>query len=339
MTFDPNDYKQEVVDLVKKETGRDLKIDGDIGLTFYPWLGVTTDAVELSNAPGFSPDVFARTEKVAIRVKLMPLLSKSVEMDTVSVQGLTLNLATDETGKTNWDDLTKDGETESTGGSDGSGIGAIAIGGLDIRGANITWTDAELGAVTLSNLNATTGSFTPGKPVDLNIEFDVAGGPTDLEGHVVLSGELNMDPDSGKFDAKGLKFEANLIDQLLPGGKARFAFGADVSADINNQTASAANLTLSALGLDVSGNVAVSDYEAKPQLTGNLSIKQFDPKGMLMELDPQGMLKELFGIAIETTDPTALTAVAIDMTFSGNQDSLTLKPSKSSLMNQRYRAT
>ena len=93
MTFDPNDYKQEIVDEVKEQTGRDLKIDGDIGLTFFPWLGVTTGAVELSNAAGFSPDVFARTESVSVRVKLMPLLSSSVEMDTVSVQGLTLNLA------------------------------------------------------------------------------------------------------------------------------------------------------------------------------------------------------------------------------------------------------
>ena len=39
LTFDPNDYKQEVVDAVKEQTGRDLTIEGDIGLTFFPGWG------------------------------------------------------------------------------------------------------------------------------------------------------------------------------------------------------------------------------------------------------------------------------------------------------------
>lgn len=142
LTFDPNDYKQEVVDAVKEQTGRDLTIDGDIGLTLFPWLGVTTGGVALSNAAGFTPDVFARTESVSVRVKLMPLLSRSVEMDTVSVQGLTLNLGRDKDGNTNWDDLAQGGAEPSSDTAEGGELGAIAIGGLDIRDANISWSDA-----------------------------------------------------------------------------------------------------------------------------------------------------------------------------------------------------
>ena len=319
MTFEPNDYKQEIVDAVKEQTGRDLKIDGDITLTFYPWLGVTTGAVELSNAAGFSPDVFASTERIAVRVKLMPLLSKSLEMDTVEVHGLVLNLAKDENGNTNWDDLTH--EAQPTEAGEGPGISAFAIGGLDIRDANISWNDAQIGQLlSMSNLNAKTGSLTSGKPVDLSVEFDLAGEPGNLGGHFALSGELNMDPDNGQFDAKGLKFEANLTDELfLPGGKASFAFVADVSANMSKKTASVTNLTVSLLGLEASGNVTVSDYESNPQLSGDLSVKQFDPKSML---------KQIVGVEIETGDPKAITAVAVDMTFSGSMQELALKPLK-----------
>ena len=77
LVFDRNDLRQQLVDSVKEQTGHDLTIEGEIDLTFFAWLGVTTGAVELSNAPEFSPDVFASTQKVSIRVKLVPLLSKN----------------------------------------------------------------------------------------------------------------------------------------------------------------------------------------------------------------------------------------------------------------------
>ena len=320
LTFDPNDYKQEVVDAVKEQTGRDLTIDGDIGLTFFPWLGVTTGGVALSNAAGFTPDIFARTESVSVRVKLMPLLSSSVEMDTVSVQGLTLNLARDKDGNINWDDLAQGGAEPSSDTAEGGELGAIAIGGLDIRDANISWSDAQAGqAITISNFNAKTGPLTPGKAVDLSVELDLAGGPDNLAGHVALSGELNMDPDSGEVAVRGLKLEANLTGDALPGGEAQIAIGVDVAANLNQKTASLENLKISALGLEANGNLAVKNFDTDQQISGQLSVKQFDAKSML---------KQLAGTEIDTADPKALTAVALETTIGGNAQALDLNPLK-----------
>ena len=47
-TFDPNDYKPRVVELVKQQTGRTLTIDGKIGLTFFPKIGAAVGKVTLS---------------------------------------------------------------------------------------------------------------------------------------------------------------------------------------------------------------------------------------------------------------------------------------------------
>jgi len=41
---DPNDYKEQIAGLVENVTGRTLTIEGDIKLTFYPWLGRETSA-------------------------------------------------------------------------------------------------------------------------------------------------------------------------------------------------------------------------------------------------------------------------------------------------------
>ncbi len=52
-TFDANEYKQDLADLVREQSGRDLQFYGDVGLTFYPALGMKLGALSLSNAKGF----------------------------------------------------------------------------------------------------------------------------------------------------------------------------------------------------------------------------------------------------------------------------------------------
>ncbi|MCK4894600.1 MAG: AsmA family protein, partial [Calditrichia bacterium] len=51
--IDPNDYKDEIAVLVKEQTGRTLSIEGDLELSFFPWIGVEIGKVQLANAPGF----------------------------------------------------------------------------------------------------------------------------------------------------------------------------------------------------------------------------------------------------------------------------------------------
>ena len=47
-TFDPNQYKPQIVELVKERTGRTLTMDGRIGLTFFPKVGAEVEKVALS---------------------------------------------------------------------------------------------------------------------------------------------------------------------------------------------------------------------------------------------------------------------------------------------------
>jgi AsmA protein len=53
LVVNPNDYKDRIVAVVEKQTGRQLKIQGDIDVSLFPWLGVKIEAVELGNAAGF----------------------------------------------------------------------------------------------------------------------------------------------------------------------------------------------------------------------------------------------------------------------------------------------
>ena len=77
LTFDPSDYKQEIVDAFEAATGRKLelagKIESDI-LTLEP--AITLHDPVLVNPPGFSRPYFATAKRVYLIVKLCPLLDR-----------------------------------------------------------------------------------------------------------------------------------------------------------------------------------------------------------------------------------------------------------------------
>ena len=101
--FDPNDYKQHITDWVKKHTGRELTIHGDIQLSLFPWVGVRFGQMTLSNPAGFGAHPFARLDGADVHARLLAMvMSREIETQTLTLDGLTLNLATDKTGKTNW---------------------------------------------------------------------------------------------------------------------------------------------------------------------------------------------------------------------------------------------
>src|SRR5512145_3185325 len=104
-TFDPNDYKPRIVQLVKEKTGRTLSIAGDIDLKVFPKLGVQLGKLSLSERDGSGE--FAHLEAAEVYVALLPLLSKRLVVDEVRIDGARANLIKFEDGSANFDDLIK----------------------------------------------------------------------------------------------------------------------------------------------------------------------------------------------------------------------------------------
>jgi AsmA protein len=179
LVFDPNQYKGEIIQAVKDRTGRDLKIEKKIGWSFFPRLGVEAGGLELSNAAGFGKEPFARIDAAGVRVALLPLLRGAIDVDTLYLHGLTLNLAKNSAGRNNWDDLAgrepksaRPAPKEKPAGK--LPITGLSVGRLDLQRANLNWRDAQAGStLALRNLELATGRFTPGVPMDLRLAFEL----------------------------------------------------------------------------------------------------------------------------------------------------------------------
>ncbi len=208
-TFDPEKYKPEIVKLVKEKTGRTLTIDGKIGLTFFPKLGAAVDRLALSEPNGSK--AFARIGAARVAVALIPLLSKQVIVDRVTLSDLSVDLVRGKDGRTNVDDLTgasaqKPGEPgkATAPGADGKAP-VLDIGGIELRNANVSWRDEQNGtAVRVSKLDLTTGRIASGVPGKLSFSGRIDGAQPKLALDATLSSGYRIDFETQAVALTGL---------------------------------------------------------------------------------------------------------------------------------------
>jgi AsmA protein len=276
---DPNDYKDEISTQVEKVTGRNLTLQGDIGLSVFPWVALELGPLSLSNAEGFKSDSFAKVEAAEIRIKLMPLLKKQLEMDTVVLDGLVLNLETDKNGKTNWDDLTQSAEQDLTEpepeqdeAKSGPALTGVSIAGVQLSNANILWSDASKGeSYQLRNLNLNTDPLVPGEPTAVDMAFDLISAKPEAKAHVTLDSNVMVDMENQQYALSDLSFTTLAEGKALPFSQADISLKGNVQADMVKQLVSVTGLDLNAKASNDKQNI---DAKLTAEVNSNLATQQ-----------------------------------------------------------------
>ena len=295
MMVDPNDYKAEIATAVEERTGRTLMIEGDIELSVFPWLGLDIGPTQFSNAAGFDAPAMARMEAVQVRVKLLPLLKKQLEVDKVHLSGLQLFLAKDKNGQTNWADLTGATDTEQpkdkaatadTPGSKGGGLDRLTIGGIEITDASIRWDDQSTDSrYEVNELSLTTGAIVPGEAFELDLQLQLASVQPAINAGLSLGGELLIATDFSAITVTGAKLQLDAQGDSLPAGQVTATLTTDISLGLETQTLLLPNIELETLGLQITGSVTGTDISSEePRFNGTLAIAEFDPREVLQAL-------------------------------------------------------
>ena len=189
VTFDPDAERARIIELVKEKTGRQLRIDGDFKLTFFPRLGVALGQVTLSDKPasaaqaraGARPAPFLKVDSARAALRIMPLLTGRFAADRVVLTGLSGEFVRHRDGSTNFDDLlgkpSGNGKEaappqESAGARDAAlAIPAFEVAGVEISSANLGWRDERDGsAIRLKDLSLQSGRIAAAVPGQLIVK-------------------------------------------------------------------------------------------------------------------------------------------------------------------------
>jgi len=255
-TFDPNQYKPQIVQAVKERTQRSLKLEGDIGLSFWPSIGAKIGKASLSERA--SDREFAAVEEVRVALKLMPLLSRRAVVDTVQVRGLRASIVKAKDGRTNVDDLAGPPPPKGAPATKDAGADFKAdIAGVEITDAAVSYADAAAGTkYVLSKLNLKTGRLAPGVPTSIEFSAHVQSDTPKLDLPVVLKTRLTFDPEKRSLALADLALEAKGVAAGLTNLVVKLTGSADV--DSANERARAS----------LAGKIADSSVKARLDLAG-----------------------------------------------------------------------
>ena len=300
--IDPNDFKPEIQTAVKESTGRELLIDGNLELSVFPWIGISTGKLSLSNAEGFSDKPFAEISESDVKVKLIPLLSKKVEISRIVLKGLVLNLAKNKQGKNNWDDLSssedtknqdhlaaksdqKTSEQETTEQDNASLLAAFAIGGISIEQASISWDDQQQDKHTkINDFNLKTDKLVFDQPIAIDLSLTVINKDPELTESIEFSTDLFINEQLNSFKLQKLKLKSVTTGKDIPGEKLTATLLADIAIDLAQQTLAISGLKLNTANMVLTADITGTNITDKPTFKGPINIAEFNLTQFMKEL-------------------------------------------------------
>jgi len=292
--INPNDFKPEIIAAVKDKTGRELALDGELKLSLFPWAGISTEKIALSNAPGFQDRPFVTIEEGNIGIRLLPLLSKKVEISHIVLKNALLNLARNKQGLTNWDDLTASAPKSSSAAvADKTDVQPVperttfSIGGMTIENARINWDDLKNEKhIEITDLNLNADKFVFDEPANIVASMSALKSGSTSSHAIKLNTELTVNEKLDAFALHHSDLQVTSSGEAIPSQSLTTALViADAALDLNQQTAKIHGLQLK------SGDVSLAAAEMtgtsikdKPSFQGPVTIAPFSPTKVMQQL-------------------------------------------------------
>ena len=290
--INPNDYKPEIVDQVKTNTGRELVIDGDIEWSILPSIGIKLGKIRINNPEGFPEQPLMQLDAAKVDLAFWPLLSKKIEIGMISVERLSLFIHTRKDGVSNLDqnegmkkELEEAKQESAEAQSDMPGIKGLTIKGIQVLDANVLIEDLAAGTKqTVGPVNFTLGQLELGEavPISLSIKADTG----DVKVSVDSKGQIKIGKELKQFEMIDLNTAITASGESLPDKQVDIQHQMSGNYNLTQQTATLDSMTLSLLDMEFKGKLQAK-LAGKPDISYELTSGAIDLDALLAKLPQQ----------------------------------------------------
>jgi AsmA protein len=284
--IDIQKYKPEIEEQARQATGRPFTIGGDLRLSLFPWAVIGLSDLHLGNPPGYKEKDMLYVKSFDVEVKLLPLISKEVEVKRFVVDGLRLSIEKNKEGRGNWEGLGKRPDKAPPAppkdtarkpeekAEVGLPITGLEVGEFAVKNASFLYMDQGTGEKKeISGLTLTLNDVSLDRPIRLVLTALLDNQPLSVEGSL---GPLGRDV-----------------------GKATIPLDVTVKA-------------FKEVNVSLKGNLVA----ATQQFDFGLQVNPFSPRKVFSAMGKP--------FPVATSDPEALTKVALKATVKGSPDRVSL---------------
>ncbi len=278
LIVNPNDYKGRIAQAVKDSTGRELSLAGDIKLSVFPWIALELGPASLGSPPGFGNEPFAAVRHAALRIKLLPLLHRQLQIGRVRVDGLDLRLKKNAAGKGNWEDFGRGQPAAPTNGS-GGGEALQDLAGLVVTDSRVAFQDK-----LFEHVNLEVGHLSAHTPVPVKFSLDMVSGAASRPIHIDSQFNAALDTVAQRYRLSGLQVKGTYSPKTGAAGLPWQLSAPDLSLDLALQTLAAPNLSLELAAARIHGNIVGRKIVDAPRMSGSFQLASLALRDFLRQL-------------------------------------------------------
>lgn len=323
--IDPNDYKDQIANLVSKQTGHTLNIDGDIKLSIFPWIGLELQQLSLENPQGFSDKHIVALERLNVKAALLPLLKMQVRVGKVELIGLQVSAERRADGATNWEAFQSSAATTpetpaapAEPSATAPPVSDLYIGGIRIENANVVYRDAtNKTAAYIEHFNLETQALRLNKPVGISVEFALRNEQPKVLAGIELQSVLEVDLAANQYALRDVDLSVKASGPPVPGNHQQVNMGLEqLVINLENETLQMDALLLETVGIDIRSSLQAN----------HIMDEKFAAKGQL-QLNINSVRSLLGQLAIPapiTSESDVLGSVELQSAVSAGADSIAL---------------
>lgn len=324
-TFDANNYKPQIIEQVENATGRDFSIDGDINLSIFPWIGLKVENATLGNEKGFSAKQFASIKQLDIKINVLPLLKKEVEINTIRLHGLDVSLEVDKDKSNNWSTIAQSevaagAVTEATATAQTQTqiedrptaeknkalpLQSLKVEGFELVDAVIRYDDRSSNTTaTISELNLTSSAIAFDEPVDIKFGARIENSQPVIDTRLNLTTQLTFNKELTTFNLRDVVFTILADANEFIAQQEKVEIKSDIKVSMDDQQVTLKSLRLTALGTTTQADITVTQLLETPLIQGDVEVQPFDAravaKRVVVQLPEMAKADALKHVALKT---------------------------------------
>lgn len=217
MFVDVGKYLPDIEAMVTRQTGRSFSMGDDIKLSLFPWVGIRLSDLTLGNPDGFEGKPMITVKSFEARVKVLPLLSKHIQVEKFIVESPSIALVKNKAGLGNWENIGPSGIDGSDQGDQAQStdpaqdtsaktetdstelpIESLIVDRFAVINGFLSYVDKGSGlSKKLSDLNLDLSGISLDKPIDITLGAKMDGKPVSLTG---TAGPVGKNPGAADID-------------------------------------------------------------------------------------------------------------------------------------------
>lgn len=224
--YDIQKLKPRIEQSVQEVTGRPFVLGGKLELSLFPWAGIALTDVSLGNPKGFEAEQFATFSEFEVRMKLLPLLSRNIQVERLVLKDLRLILERKQDGQVNWEFAKTSEKKEEKAPAKGTAdtddtfsIRDLSVGEISVANGSILYLDRQTDVrKELSDVTIQLADISLNEPVDIRFSGRLDNKPFSLTGLVgplgspLGTGQVKVDLTAEAFAIAELHLSGQVVD-------------------------------------------------------------------------------------------------------------------------------